>query len=265
MAKKFKRYGSAAVQKGRWAAQQIAKRSAAILFVMIIMVGILIPTGVGLMIDKMGDIGVDTLVASSSDTNSSVILGKMAQYWNGQYIYKLDVVTMDGYDYTMTDNKRQVGSCNGVQVYYCWIVNASKLEDVDSIVIYYNSVDGCLTNTSGRFIFRSSRGDIYYTNPVYDNKSGCYKFKVPVTPAMLLKSSGDSKVRIYIDGLNCVDGNPLGRTYKARIELYNTKGISANSTKTAFLAGTGVLMLITGVFATPWVNPTRWMKKKGWF
>ena len=137
------------------------------------------------------------------------------------------------------------------------------IKNTDKIIVYYNAVDGVLKNDSGRMIIRTGSGDIYYTGK-YDNATGAYKIEVPMTPNILLKSAGDSTIRIYVDGLNCEDGNPVGRTYKAKLELYDAKGLDANSTKTMFLAGSGILMLIAGLCATPWINPSEIARKKGW-
>ena len=251
--------------KGHHHAKKIAQRGTAIMFALILFVGILLPAGVGYAMEKMDGVAVNTLIASSGDsTNSSVILSKSAEYWNGQYVYRLDVVSMNGWDYVMTDTQNQVGTATSTQVFYCWAINASVLKNTDKIIVYYNAVDGVLKNDSGRMIIRTGSGDIVYYNREYDNATGAYKIEVPMTPNILLKSAGDSTIRIYVDGLNCEDGNPVGRTYKAKLELYDAKGLDANSTKTMFLAGSGILMLIAGLCATPWINPSEIARKKGW-
>ncbi|WP_048057836.1 hypothetical protein [Methanothermococcus okinawensis] len=236
----------------------VAKRSAALCFLVVIVVGLLLPAGVGYMMKTAGNVGVNTLVASSADTNSSTILGKSAEYWNGQYRYGLPVVSMSGWDYVITDTKNQLGSCSGTQTFFRWDVNRSVLKNVDNIVVYYNAVDGVLKNNSGRVVIRTSSGDICYYNKEYDNATGAYKIEIPVTPNILLKSADDSTVQIIVDGLNCEDGNPVGRTYKARLELYDTKGINAVTTKNIVLGASGILLLVVGLCATPWINPSEW-------
>ena len=244
--------------KGHHHAKKIAQRGTAIMFALILFVGILLPAGVGYAMDKMDGVAVNTLIASSGDsTNSSVILSKSSEYWNGQNRYRLDVVSMDGWDYVMTDTQNQIGTASYSQVFYCWAINASVLKNTDKIIVYYNAVDGVLKNDSGRMIIRTGSGDIYYTGK-YDNATGAYKIEVPMTPNILLKSAGDSTIRIYVDKLNCEDGNPVGRTYKAKLELYDIKGVDSMTMKNIFLGFSGALLLIAGLCATPWINPTKW-------
>ena len=164
---------------------------------------------------------------------------------------------MDGWDYVMTDTQNQKGTTTGTQVFYCWAINASVLENTDKIVLLYNAVDGVLKNDSGRMIIKTGSWDIWYTGK-YDNATGAYKIEVPMTPNILLKSAGDSTIRIYVDGLNCEDGNPVGRTYKAKLELYDIKGVDSMTMKNIFLGFSGALLLIAGLCATPWINPTKW-------
>ena len=116
--------------KGHHHAKKIAQRGTAIMFALILFVGILLPAGVGYAMEKMDGVAVNTLIASSGDsTNSSVILSKSAEYWNGQYVYRLDVVSMNGWDYVMTDTQNQVGTASYSQVLYCWAINASVLKN----------------------------------------------------------------------------------------------------------------------------------------
>jgi hypothetical protein len=59
-------------------------------------------------------------------------------------------------------------------------------------------------------------------------------------------------------------GNINGRVVQSRIELYDAKGISAETTKNVFLVVSGLMMLVAGLVASPWVNPSKW-KGKRWF
>ncbi len=72
--------------KGYYHAKKIARRGTAIMFVLILFVGILLPAGMGYAMEKMDGVAVHTLVASSADTNSSIFNGALGRYWTGSAV-----------------------------------------------------------------------------------------------------------------------------------------------------------------------------------
>ena len=90
--------------KGKHMYREVAKRSAAIMFCIIAIVGILLPAGVGIALNKMSDIGVDTLVASSSDTNSSIVVYSGVS-WRRFHDVDVSAVEQDGRVYLMCPDR----------------------------------------------------------------------------------------------------------------------------------------------------------------
>ena len=240
--------------KGHHHAKKIAQRGTAIMFALILFVGILLPAGVGYAMDKMDGVAVNTLIACSSDVNSSAITFSGINY--NTFPTAPSVASMDGRDYIMIPDGD--GHTN-----YDVIINESTLKNTDKVRIIIHSDSMNMANWTGYvFLYEKSniRMDSYRE---YDNQSNSVIYDIPITPAILLNTEGDCRFRVEgIEGFAGQDAS--GSIVDIRYELYDAKGIDANSTKTMFLAGSGILMLIAGLCATPWINPSEIARKKGW-
>ena len=220
----------------------VTKKSAAICFLMVLVVGTLIPLALGFVMTKSDDFAVTTMVASSTDTNSSIIIGKWTNDGN--------FANMDGWDW--------VSSGSNI-LSFSYVINKSALnENVDKIVVKLDPNGINISKYDFKVVLIRPDGEWIRTyNFEYDNKTGLYVVEIPVTPDIVL--SPGSTVRVSTEIKNLEQGKVFGE----RIEAYDVKGISAEKMTNILLGVSGVLLLLGGICATPYVNPTKWYNS--WF
>ena len=97
--------------------------------VLLLVAGVGIPAMLGYVQQKASDIGVNTLLASSTDENSTYILSKSAEYWDGSNRYGLNVITMEDYDYFQNDKSNLLCSSSGIQTFIDYGVKIRPLMD----------------------------------------------------------------------------------------------------------------------------------------
>ena len=247
--------------KGHHHAKKIAQRGTAIMFALILFCGILLPSGIGYAMDKMDGVAVNALVASSVEVNNSLFSGKSVYYRDGANRYQQDVVSLDGYDYFIVSTSNARADSCGPLVYSFVGLNSTKFMDVDKLTVRMKCVEDNNLLNGSELYFVGELGGSGHINLEYDNETGYWVADVPITPGIILKKPNQIVVHFCSSGNS---GKLVGKTVQFRVEAYDAKGLDANSTKTMFLAGSGILMLIAGLCATPWINPSEIARKKGW-
>jgi len=185
--------------KGHHHAKKIAQRGTAIMFALILFVGILLPAGVGYAMEKMDGVAVHTLVASSADTNSSIFRGAHSRYWTGSGYYTTSVVTMDSYQYSLVDASNYQSSQTGhrfviqTALNKSAILNAMENGELDKIKVL-TKIDNYDNINSVTFSFWAPYGNdkiTLYSKTIKINEStinnSFITFDVPITPSILLK------------------------------------------------------------------------------
>jgi len=225
--------------------------------VLLLVAGVGIPAMFGYVQQKASDIGVNTLLASSTDENSTYILSKYAEYWDGSNRYGLNVITMEDYDYFQNDKSNLIGSISSIQTFIDYRINISQIENIDKIVFIVGSDDGLTNNT--RLIIRTNNGNILFNNPEpLGNSSTKYKYEVEITPTIRLKLMNADSLHLIVDKMKNPDGqNPEGKVYYSRLELYDTQKIDGNMLSDGMLGVSGFLMIFGAFAATPFFNPTQ--------
>jgi hypothetical protein len=138
------------------------------------------------------------------------------------------------------------------------------MKNVDKIRVIIHSDQLNMSKWRGYLWLYGDRSHLKFENyRKCDNETNSVIYDIPVTPAVLLASTKDYRFRL--EGMESFDGeDPRGKIMDVEYELYDVKGVSAESTKNIFLAFSGAIMLIVGLCATPYINPSKLMKKKGW-
>ena len=167
--------------------------------VLLLVAGVGIPAMFGYIQQKASDIGVNTLLASSTDENSTYILSKYAEYWDGSNRYGLNVITMED-DYFQNDKSNLIGSISSIQTFIDYRINISQIENIDKIVFIVGSDDGLTNNT--RLIIRTNNGDTYYDPEPLDNSSTKYKYEVEITPTIRLKLMNADFLHLIVEFLS---------------------------------------------------------------
>jgi hypothetical protein len=226
------------------------------MFALILFCGILLPSGIGYAMDKMDGVAVHTLMASSVDENNSVFLSQNVDYRDGVNSYTQDVVAMGGYDYYMVSKNNPTPYTGSPIVYGALNINNSMLNGVDKIVVKVRCVDDNKLCNGSWVYFTGTVGKTKVYSLEYDNSTGFWTAEIPVTPDIILKKP--NAIILHFTKFGVHDNDIVGKTFQYRIEAYDIKGINSMTMKNIFLGFSGALLLIAGLCATPWINPTKW-------
>lgn len=241
------------------------QQSALIIGVSLLIVALLMPAGFGAVYDQLNEMGVNTVVASNSDENSTIYLSGAAYYLDGTNKYTCDLLTVDGYDYFLTGaTDTYVASALSAKTQLEYTFNASEAENIDSITIYLQSDDVDFKEINETFAVRITEEDTTVIKSYtwddfeYDNDTNSFTVDILITPDVLLKLMDDSVFYVKVVELP----GEAGDTYQSLFRVIDTKGVSSDGTKNIFLLCGGLLFGGLGVCMTPYVNPMRWINKK---
>lgn len=260
MVKKVKRKVASVGHRVLHHAKSISKRTAALCFLMVLIVGALIPLGVGYVISHADRIAVTTEFSPNPEKvdeiwycyDGNTYVGDVAQASDGSVVAVFDTGLMNK---TGTHPYPEHGKIR-------FTFNRSVLEKADKIVI-----DGTISkNVSVSLMIGPTGGNSAfnkYVTPKINVSNNTYHIVIPVTPALYLASKKYDTLGIAVVFKPNTGEHLTGLSATAKVQFVDVKGFSPETTANILLGASGIILLIGGLCATPWINPMQWYHE--WF
>lgn len=236
--------------------RHVSKKTAAISFLMVLIVGAILPLALGYAVSHAESFAMTTPINVNPEKVEAIwycfdgytYTGDVA--WDGKYAVAV-------YDRSLLNKGGTHPYPDHAKIKYCY--NSSIFESADKIII-----DGEISKNVSVELWIDISGKRLegYTNIDVKIENGTYHIEAPITPALLMGAKKSDKVYVIIV-FRPKQGNLDGLYATSHVEFEDIKGFSPETTTNILLGASGIILLIGGICATPWINPTKWYHS--WF